>query len=63
MLHLNKNVLRLQKYVLDMEEKALGKGFTLSPPDFRAFSYAKDNMVTYDVYDEREEDYGRQEEK
>lgn len=55
---LHQNVVRLQKYVLDMEEKALGKGFTLNPPESRAFSYLEDSMVV----DDGEENDGEKDE-
>ncbi len=51
---LNQAVLRLQKYVLDMESKALGKGFTLNAQETRGFSYVRNNMAIED--DEKMDD-------
>lgn len=45
---LTKNVLRLQRYVLDLESKALGKGFSLNLPEERRFSYFNNRMVIDD---------------
>ncbi len=42
---MNKNLLKLQKYVWDMDAKALGKGFSLNIPNERAFSYMNNRMM------------------
>ncbi|MDD4988849.1 MAG: hypothetical protein PHV42_00270 [Candidatus Pacebacteria bacterium] len=44
----DKTVLKLQKYVLDMEKRVLVKKFTLNPPEYRAFSYFENAMAVGD---------------
>lgn len=58
----NKNLLKLQKYVWDMDAKALGKGFSLNPPKERAFSYY-DNRMAVSMSDDPDEEMTDDEQK
>ena len=49
---LNKNVLELQKYVIEMEKRISVKNFTLNTSKLRAFSYAGDSMIIDDDGDD-----------
>ncbi|MDD5068194.1 MAG: hypothetical protein PHS53_00700 [Candidatus Pacebacteria bacterium] len=42
---LNQSVLRLQKYVMDMGNKPLGKGFTLNLRESRTFAYSRNAFM------------------
>ncbi len=45
---LDKSVLRLQKYVLEMEERVSGKNFSFSFPESQSFSYVEDATTMED---------------